>query len=359
MQQRSFSYFALLDAENSPGVAKKLMNTVKAATELGLEAEEHFYPQSCIGALNFLKALVDNRSRYIYIRYSLFLFPILFVILLVKRLQGAKILIDVPTPRASVLREFDVTESNRGKRFIKKLLTLLSASWVFFPANVVVQYGEESKWFYFGVKRKSKLVANGIDLTDIKVNPINKIANLNLIGVAQLANWHGYDRVIRAIAELKHKHNATVNFTVVGEGTETSALRLLTNELGIKNQVVFTGDVIGVELDRLFEASNIGVASLGLFRKNLDLASDLKTREYVSRGLIVIAAGKDLDFPAGNKIRHVVPNDESIKCLVELLLKLSREDLMSPNEVRRYAEQNLTLKMKLSYLLNVAEKNVL
>ena len=44
MKYKKFEYFAFVDSQKSPGVAKKIDNTVLAVSRLGLEASSYFYP---------------------------------------------------------------------------------------------------------------------------------------------------------------------------------------------------------------------------------------------------------------------------------------------------------------------------
>lgn len=58
--------------------------------------------------------------------------------------------------------------------------------------------------------------------------------------------------------------------------------------------MIFTGFLKGEELNAQFKNANIGISILALYRKSLNGASDLKTREYMSKGLTVIGTGADL-----------------------------------------------------------------
>lgn len=356
MKYRSFSYYALVNRFNSPGVAKKIDDTVLAAGHIGLDASCNLYPTNRSGVFCFFLKLLKEDSDIIMIRFSDLVFPLVFFVMLIQRLRGRIIIIDVPTPRVVSLKEMDSAIKNPTLRVLRKMLTVVSAAWVLYPANKVIQYAEESAWFTLGVKNKTLKIGNGI-LIDDEITLTQAVwpnKELQLIGVAQLAKWHGFDRILKAIA-LLNKKNLTyrVAFTIVGDGGELGYLRALTRELGLGAQITFTGMLLGSDLDQFFTQAHIGISSLGLYRKGLTEASDLKTREYMARGLPVIGVGADPDFEKDSAFRFVVANDESIEELAELIASFADSKLPLPTDVRRFAEERLSLESKLSKILEI------
>lgn len=356
MNYTSFSYYALVDKEKSPGVVKKIENTVVAAQQNDLDAESYVYPTNLKAILAFFKSLFAAKSNVVMIRFSDLVFPFVFFVMLWLRLAGKKVIIDVPTPRVTVLKEMDSMIRSPLKRGIRKLISYASASWVLMPANLIIQYADEAKWFSLGLNSKTLKMGNGILITDDipltkAVWPSNK---LNLIAVAQLADWHGYDRMLYALAELK-KQNITyeLTFTVVGDGEALPLLKKLSRELNLEN-VSFTGRLTGRDLDKVFENAHIGVASLGLYRKGLYEASDLKTREYMARGLPVIAAGEDPDFDDDCPYRIPVENGDEIASIIKMIKFLPKKlENFEPCAVREYSVKKLSLKSKVKYFLEL------
>ena len=96
-------------------------------------------------------------------------------------------------------------------------------------------------------QEKTILMGNGIDIERItKRNRSFKLPtdNLKLIGVANVAPYHGFDRVIRAISEWeKINTNKTIHFTVIGIGEEGyyRELQWLATELNVEHRVHFLG----------------------------------------------------------------------------------------------------------------------
>lgn len=355
MIAKSLNYFALVSREKSPGVAKKIDNTVIAASNIGLIAHGYCYPTSLNGVKSFFKALFKNRADLVMIRYSDLVSPIVFLLMIFLRLRGVKIIIDVPTPRVIGLQEIDTAVKNKILRFLRKSLMICTGGWIFYPAHRVVQYANESWWFELGVKKKTLKIGNGILIDDQLplVQSVWPAEELKLIGVAQLANWHGYDRLIRALAVINEQALPyKVSFTIVGDGHERPVLETLVKQLGLEDQVVFTGMLTGKELDKAFSDKHIGVSSLALYRKGLNEASDLKTREYIARGLPVIGVGDDPDFEKGSPYRILVSNDESIDGIVNTFKELESTPFFKTSELREFSKSKLSLESKLQLILN-------
>ena len=358
MRFKTLGYFALVDERKSPGVIKKINNTVFAAEENGLIAFDRIYLTNLSGVTAFLRSLVMSNCDVIVIRFSDLVFPLVFFVMLVLRLRGKKVVVDVPTPRVTGLKEMDSMIRSPLKLALRKLISYASASWVLMPANLIIQYADEGRWFSIGLTKKTLKMGNGILLTD--QIPLTKAVwpskALNLIAVAQLADWHGYDRILYALSELK-KHNlpCEITFTIVGNGEALSFLKNLSGELGLDN-VRFTGRLTGISLDKEFDNAHIGVASLGLYRVGLKESAVLKAREYLVRGLSVIGVGKDPDFVSKNskKFRFNVPNNTEIDQIVDLLLKVISGEIIIPAPIacREFAEKNLNLKVKIKLLLS-------
>lgn len=350
MKHKKLSYYSY-GSENFPGVMKKIDNTVKAAQNLGLQAEHKAYKSA--DKYKSWKAMLIDDADIIFIRFSFLIQTLLFPIVLIKRLQGKKIIIDVPTPRTIALNEMRGAQAKNLK--IKIVWNYIFSSWILFPTNLIIQYAEESNFFSFGLRSKTLKMGNGILIDDsIKVVKQQKQTNkINLIAVASIAFWHGYDRLLKAMALAKQKNpDIEINLNLVGDGELLPELKKLADELKLSAHVRFTGALYGQELEAAYEGANLGVSSFGLFRKGLDEASDLKTREYLAKGLCVIGAGKDPDFPEDSPYRFLVPNDESIEPIAEILIKLAQSDLPAPEEVRTYAENNIALEGKLKKMFD-------
>lgn len=104
--------------------------------------------------------------------------------------------------------------------------------------------------------------------------------------VANVANWHGFDRVLSGLYEYyKKERDVKVYFDIVGPGQEIDILTKLAEKYNIKDYVKFRGVLVGKELDTVFDEADLGIAILGIHRNNMKEIDCLKSREFCARKL--------------------------------------------------------------------------
>ncbi len=192
--------------------------------------------------------------------------------------------------------------------------------------------------------------ANGIDPDSIPLQNIPEDNSVvQLIGVANLQKWHGYDRIIKGMAKHYQKKDPTpVHFHIVGNGVRYDMLRKLTDELKLQEHITLYGHKSGEDLHRIFKRSHIGIGSCGMHRIHVadGETSTLKAREYTARGLPFVIGYKDRDFPEDYPYLLRVPADESI-IDIDLILKFYHGlGDNYPSEMRSFAEKYLSWKSK-------------
>lgn len=205
-------------------------------------------------------------------------------------------------------------------------------------------------------------ITNGIAVDRVPVRtsspPLAK--GLNLLGLANTAFWHGYDRVIKGL----HNYNkasasgVTVRFHIAGLGPATKSLKELARGLGVEEQVVFHGPLEGADLNCLFDQCQIGVGGLGAHRKWLYESSALKTREYCARGLPFFIGVKDPDFSEDLGFIHYVPSDDT-PVDIESILHFARgleQDVSIPKKMREYASSHLDWTKPMEIVYRVFER---
>ena len=137
---------------------------------------------------------------------------------------------------------------------------------------------------------------------------------LNLIGVAEIHQWHGFDRIIKGLAKYYSKHpDYIVKFHVVGyffsAEVETAFKRIISDN-HMENYVILYGKQHGKTLDRIFDWCDMGVGSLGRHRVGIQQIKTLKNREYAARGIPFVYSETDSDFDERPYVLKV-PADES------------------------------------------------
>lgn len=151
----------------------------------------------------------------------------------------------------------------------------------------------------FGVK--TIRISNGIDFGQIKIKDEAKHSGntLNLLGVAEVHYWHGFDRLIKGLGEYYgNPHNRKIIFHVIG-GICDEDMRYFNNliqKYQIEEYVVFHGQKYGTELDYFFNMADFCIGSLARHRVHINSIKTLKNREYAARGIPFIYSETDSDF---------------------------------------------------------------
>jgi glycosyltransferase involved in cell wall biosynthesis len=279
-----------------------------------------------------------------------------------QRIIGTKIVAEIPSPIENWIKEVRTAEGGGGlKKLIKLFLIYVSFPWSLLPANKIIQYAPESRYFSFGLKKKMQLHANGIDIKAITKResfPEWPQKKFIMIGVASFAKWHGFDRVIRGIAAFiaNHPHNQIVPiFYVVGDGPIRKKWESLSKELNVENYVHFLGFKTGIDLDYLYNNSHVAISSLGLYSIGLEMSSTLKSREYTARGIPFVKSGEDIDFEPTPNFLYTVGNNNISVDILDLMnwyTNLNYDNKMN-SFIRDYAERNLSFSSKSEKLINI------
>lgn len=362
MYKKSIIYIAVIDPKTFPGVFNKIEQTVNALKKKGYAAQYLIIKKNGFFAKTkdmFIRILT-TKADIIFLRNNINIFFI-FPALIIQRLRKKRIIIDIPTPTTVVVSEIYAESNSFFLKKIRRILFLyITIPWSLWPANKVLQYANESWYFSLGLSSKTLLISNGINVDDIP--PRNLVPkwpekSFVLIGVASLAHWHGFDRVIRGIAYYLEKNindKVNIQFFIVGEGEIKKSLEELSLKLRVSKNILFTGSKSGRDLDLLFEKSHVGVSSLGLSKIGINMASVLKSREYSARGIPFISAGYDLDFDPKPDFVLDFPNDNSsidIKKIIDWYSLLGFDEKKSLL-VRDYAMRKLDYINKVTEMLN-------
>lgn len=203
------------------------------------------------------------------------------------------------------------------------------------------------------------MIRNGITVDTIPYHGARLFdgRQLNLIGVANISFWHGYDRLLRGLAEYRRKNSKiNIQFNVVGEGAALGALKQLSADLDLNDTVHFLGFKSGEELDDLFQGAHIGIGSLGLHRLGIGNAPILKHREYCARCLPFIISNPDDGFPDNFPFVLRADAGESPLDILQVIEFYERIRPLDFNLMRDYAVKNLDwntmMRPVVSYLRN-------
>lgn len=204
-------------------------------------------------------------------------------------------------------------------------------------------------------------VNNGIDMDDIPLCPKKVNENsIHMITVSAMYYWHGYERLIYGMADYYKKNkNPKYNIIIdmVGDGFCRDEWEKVVKENGLVDHFKFWGQQSGKELDEIFELADIAVASLGLYKKDLEKASELKVREYCARGIPFVLGCKDLGFDKRERFVHYVSNDDSIidiEAVINFYLFIGDRE-QCKKEMRNFAKENFGWDIQLKKVISKIE----
>ena len=343
------------------GVIKKLQGQVNGLLALGVGADYIIHDQSNIYLNN---QRVYSRTPVIpdlYFKYCFFDFvPTKFkekydLIIIryglstpsfIRWLQKIKIafpqsyvLLDMPT--------FPYNQEWKGlKGVIAKIIDKKYLSDLKRYVDYVIHSGPHKSIFELSTIQ----IGNGIDLDDARIRIPQKHIGIKFLAVGKWSYWHGLDRFLKGMS--KYKGDTQLDLTIVGEGPEITRLKKMTDRLGIKEKVTFSGIKTGKKLDDLFDQSDLGIGTLGLHRKDVDIDSSLKHREYVARGLPLILSTRDIDLsPDLEFVKYIDQGESDIDMghVLRFIDQLNYDKVLE--EMRNFATKNLSWQTKMKYLL--------
>lgn len=199
-------------------------------------------------------------------------------------------------------------------------------------------------------------IQNGVDLKEIPLKKERQGEGVTFIAVATMNFWHGYDRLIKGMANYyaKYSTESKVYLNLVGEGKEIPRYRDLISVLHMEEYITLSGMKCGQELTELFDQADIAVGPLGAYRKNMYEDSSLKSKEYCARGLPIVLATKDLAFQEESSFIYRVPNDDS-DIEIEGILSFYNEWKKTGcrEAIRGYAEKYLTWEINMDKVFNM------
>lgn len=273
---------------------------------------------------NYVK---ENQIDLVYIRSNHN--ANLFTINMVKEMKayGSKVVMEIPTfPYDNEYKAQGISRQIfQDKIFRNQLAKHLDA---------IVTFSDYDKIF----GQRTIKISNGIDFDSVKMkSDINDTTKeLNLIGVAEIHEWHGFDRVVRGLAEYYSKpQEYIVKFNVVGyffSAEIEEVFKKIITDNQMEEYVILYGKKHGAELDYLFDKCDFGIGSLGRHRVGIDKIKTLKNREYAARGIPFIYSETDSDFDSKPYVLKA-PADES-PIDIHRIIDFYNSNKMSPIEIR-------------------------
>lgn len=342
--------------DKANGISKKIHYQVKALKECGADVHLCYYDVSPKGGRRWMvddEVIADfgtgitakiwkriyfspiiNYARrkgidFVYIRSFHNANP--FTLRLVKLFKrtGAKVVMEIPTYPYD--QEY-VTCSMKLDLVIDRCFRHQLAKRL----DSIVTFSDAEKIFGGRTIR----ISNGIDFEDI---PLKQQQNdtsheLHLLGVAEVHYWHGFDRLVRGLADYYRtnpKPEYKVYFHIVGPLTgqrEQDEILPVISKNHLEDYVLLHGPLHGEELDSMFEKADFAIGSLGRHRSGISFIKTLKNREYAARGLAFTYSETDEDFDRMPYVLKASPDEAAID--IQRIIDFRRFLKMSPAEIR-------------------------
>ncbi len=156
-------------------------------------------------------------------------------------------------------------------------------------------------------------ILNGIDFEFVKKRTHCPHDGINIGCIAKFSPWHGYERIIKGLYNYYlNSHNCEVNLIMVGDGEERDYYESLVREYHLEQHVAFKGKLTGKQLDNIYNVIDIGACSFGRYKSNINVIGDLKSREYMAKGIPMIC-GCGIDVLEGQNYDYALffPNNDS------------------------------------------------
>lgn len=202
---------------------------------------------------------------------------------------------------------------------------------------------------------------NGVDLQENPVRNMRKKGkNIRLLAVAAFSSYHGFERALEGLYKY-YQNPGTYDFYfyMVGEGYEKRHYMHLVKKYGLEQQVEFCGFKTGTELDWYYNNSDIGISPLGQYKVGTVSATNIKSREYCSRGMPFVYGYEDDGFTGQEPYVKKVPNSPESLDMNEIieLYEMTAENQSIISDMRSYTEEHFTWDILLKDVLEYMKNN--
>ena len=170
----------------------------------------------------------------------------------------------------------------------------------------------------------------------MRLRHISHMSWLNLIGVAEIHKWHGFDRLVKGLAQYyAQPQDYLVRFHVVGyffSAEGEAEFKKMIADNGMEQYVILHGKMHGEALDELFNRCDFGIGSLGRHRVNIQKIKTLKNREYAARGIPFVYSETDSDFDEKPYVLKAPADETPVD--INSILAFYRQLKMTPQTIR-------------------------
>lgn len=200
---------------------------------------------------------------------------------------------------------------------------------------------------------------NGLDVESVTVRRPSGTETIRLVAVAAMCNFHGYDRLIEGLHQYYVNGGMRkIEIHFVGgkriPGNDLIKYENMCEKYNLQDSITFHGERFGKELDEVYDSCNLGISSLGEYRRGYKgVDCTLKIGEYLAKGLPIVSGCPVNILKEGNfQYSYECPNDDTaidIEAITTFFDRVYRQDEQEViGEIRQYAKKycDMTYAMK-------------
>ncbi|HBZ26695.1 MAG TPA: glycosyltransferase [Rikenellaceae bacterium] len=278
---------------------------------------------------NLTNYIISNNIEFVYIRSFYNTNPLFLRMLSRLKRRGVKVVMEYPT------YPYD-KETKREYYMYKPIFFINRIFRRYLKGRLERIVTFTNLEFIDGVKTIN--ISNAIDFDNVGLTKrvFGADDTFNLLGVAEVHFWHGYDRVIAGLVNYykDNKLGPDIHFHIVGAGAEADLAHLkeITAKCGMGDYVHFHGNRRSDELDEFFDIADFGIASLARHRTGITHIKTLKNREYAARGIPFIYSEIDEDFEHMPYILKAPADESAID--INRIIEFKKGLNLTPVEIR-------------------------
>lgn len=349
-------YVSYLDNWGS-GITKKIESQISEFKNCGFNVRYITLAKPINKILKYLYKCVPFLSEYnyskiadiskscVYIRYSKVDFRGLIALRRLKQ-NGNSIICEIPT--------YPYDGEMIG---IDKVLMYKDHIWRHYLAKYVdriATYSNDSYIYNVPCLNISNFVDSHSIMASHRINNTNM--QINMIAVASLAFWHGYDRVLKGLYEYYQSHPIiNVDFYLVGDGREIDKYKNYIHNKNLDSHVHILGSLTGEKLNQIYDVADIAIDTLGRHRSDIYYNSTLKGKEYLAKGLpIVSGVETELDHKRDFPFYFRVPADDSPVDIYDIIAFFNKVNSITDyhEKIRAVAEESFNAKVCLKPIID-------
>lgn len=198
-------------------------------------------------------------------------------------------------------------------------------------------------------KRPSVVIGNGVDCDEVRfLEHRVEGPRVHVAYVGSPSVYDGLDRLWIALASNRMLASKIV-LHIIGSGWEVK--RSLERAAQLAEVRVY-GYVRSHELPGILSLVDIGLGPLGLHRRGLMEAANLKVRRYLAHGIPVVLGSDDPDLKGSLPfVLKIEPNDQPVDLDALVRFGMKARSLQLRRQAREYAEAHLSYRVKARGLL--------